>query len=159
MKYFHHSVKNKLSVKQGIACGCFCICCFRLSFRFSRKAISSDYLFWILGERNCFSYFSDMSPQQGWQHRGAGDKSHSPPLPFATPLFCVANRRKGNNEKRLSPRSKCYCFSHSRASRIQKKFFLRNHGGQLHFSVFHSSSTLNFISPTLDKLLANYFGA
>ena len=90
---------------------------------------------------------------------GPGTRATPHPSPSQPHFFCVANRRKGNNEKRLSPRSKCYCFSHSRASRIQKKFFLRNHGGQLHFSVFHSSSTLNFISPTLDKLLANYFGA
>ena len=50
-----------------------------------------------------------------------------PPLP---PLFCVAKRKKWKQKKkekgfkaeiinRLSPRLKCYCFGHSRASRIQ----------------------------------------
>ena len=36
---------------------------------------------------------------------------------------------KAENIKRLSPRSKCYCFSPSRASRIQKLFLPANHGG------------------------------
>ena len=46
------------------------------------------------------------------------------------PLFCGAKRKNGNKVKsrtdfkaetikRLSPRLKCYCFSHSRAPRIQ----------------------------------------
>ena len=63
MKYFHHSTKNELRVNQGIVCGCFCISCFRLSFRSRWNAVSSDYLFWILDEKNCLSYFRDMSAQ------------------------------------------------------------------------------------------------
>ena len=51
--------------------------------------------------------------------------------------------------KRLSPRSKCYRYSHSTASRIQKFFLSANHGGQQNFSVFHGPSTLNYISPAL----------
>ena len=57
------------------------------------------------------------------------------------PLFCVAKRKKENKGKkrkylkvetikRLSPRSKCYYFSHSRVSRIQKFFLSANHGSQ-----------------------------
>ena len=37
---------------------------------------------------------------------------------------------KAETIERLSPRSKCYCFSHSRVSRIQKLFFSANHGGR-----------------------------
>ena len=56
---------------------------------------------------------------------------------------------KAETIKRLSPRSKCYCFSHSRASRIQKFFLTANHGGRYYFSVFHGPSTLRSISPAL----------
>ena len=57
------------------------------------------------------------------------------PEDIASPHFCLAKRkncRKGKKKrkslntdtiKRLSPRTKCYCFSHSRASRTQF-FFL-----------------------------------
>ena len=38
--------------------------------------------------------------------------------------------------KRLSPRLKCYCFSHSRAPRIQNFFLSANHGGLQYFPVF-----------------------
>ena len=58
-------------------------------------------------------------------------------------------KRKSLKEKpikRLSPRSKYHCFSHSRASRIQKYFY---HGGRQYVSVFHGSSTLKFISPAM----------
>ena len=47
--------------------------------------------------------------------------------------------------------SKYYCFSHSRASRIQKFFLSANHGGQQYFSVFHGPLTLKSISPALRK--------
>ena len=42
---------------------------------------------------------------------------------------------KAETIKRLSPGSKCRCFSHSRASRIQKLFLSANHGGEQYFSV------------------------
>ena len=42
---------------------------------------------------------------------------------------------KAETIKRLSPRSKCYCFNHSRASRIRKFFLSVNHGGRHYFSV------------------------
>ena len=54
---------------------------------------------------------------------------------------------KAGTIERLSPRSKYYCFTHSRMSRIQKKFL----DGQpwQYFSVFHGPSTLKSISPAL----------
>ena len=68
------------------------------------------------------------------------------------PLFCVAKRKKENQRKkteslkaetikRLSPRSKCYYFSHSRASAILEHlefnfFFLSaNHGDWQYLSM------------------------
>ena len=65
------------------------------------------------------------------------------------PFFFVAKRKKGDkgNKKkgfkaetitRLSPRSKYYCFNHSRVSRIRNFFLLANHGGRQYFSVFHN---------------------
>ena len=59
-----------------------------------------------------------------------GPGGHAHPHPFF--FFCSKKNRekrkkrksfKAKTIKRLSPRSKCYCFSYSRASRIQK-FFL-----------------------------------
>ena len=38
----------------------------------------------------------------------------------------------------MSPRSKCYCFSQSWGTRIQKFFLSANHGDGQYFSVFHS---------------------
>ena len=73
---------------------------------------------------------------------------HPPPPPPPThththkhTLCCVTKRKKGKQRKkrkgfkaetinRLSPRSKYYCFSNSRASRNRKCFFLANHGGR-----------------------------
>ena len=64
-----------------------------------------------------------------------------PGRPWTPSLFCVAKRKNGNKGKsrkdfkaetikRLSlSRIKCYCFSHSRAPRIQKVFLSANHGG------------------------------
>ena len=49
-------------------------------------------------------------------------------------------KRKGFNAetiKRLSPRSKYYCFNHSRTSRIRKFFLSANHRGRQYFSVLH----------------------
>ena len=51
--------------------------------------------------------------------------------------------------KRLSLRSKCYCFSHFRASRIQQLFLSANYSYQQYFSLFDSPSTLKSISSTL----------
>ena len=61
------------------------------------------------------------------QNNRAGGAMPPPSLP---PLFCVAKRKKWKQKKkekgfkaeiinRLSSRLKCYCFGHSRASRIQ----------------------------------------
>ena len=85
---------------------------------------------------------------EGW-----GQGGHAPPHP----LFCIAKRKNGNKGesrkdfkaetiKRLSPRLKCYCFSHSRAPRIQKLFLSANHGNQQYFPVFLGPSTLKSIS-------------
>ena len=70
-----------------------------------------------------------------------------------TPFFCskkkIGEKRgkrksfKAKTIKRLSPRLKCYYFSHSRASRIQKLFFSANHGGRHSFSVFHAPPLWN----------------
>ena len=75
----------------------------------------------------------------------------------ARPLFCVSKRKKGNKEKRksfkieaikrLSPRSKFYYFSHSRASRIQNFSLSANYGGRQYFSMFHDPSIFKSISP------------
>ena len=75
-------------------------------------------------------------------------------------LFCIAKRKMRNKRKRrknfkaetikrLSLRSKWYCFSQSIESRIQKFFLSVNHGGWQHFPVFHGPSTLKSISPAL----------
>ena len=68
-------------------------------------------------------------------------------------LFCIAKRKNGNKGKsrkdfkvgtikRLLTRLKCYCFSHSRAPRIQKVFFSANHGGRQYFPMFLGPSPL-----------------
>ena len=51
--------------------------------------------------------------------------------------------------KRLSPRLKCYCFSHSGAPRIQSFFLSANHDGRQYFPLFLGPSTLKSISPAL----------
>ena len=82
-----------------------------------------------------------------------------PPLPPAY-FFAQQKEKKKTKEKkrkifkaetikRLSPRSKCYCFSHSRASRIQKFFFSPNHGGRQYLPVFKGPSSLKSILPGL----------
>ena len=85
---------------------------------------------------------------QGWWHRV--DRTGRP-----LSLLCVAKRKKRDKvrkervskqkllKKRLSTRSTCYFFSHTRASRIKKVFLLANHGGRQYFSVFHGSSPWN----------------
>ena len=95
-----------------------------------------QYLFQNMIILNIFPiYHFAASVQQGRRHRGegeAGSHTHT--------LFCVAKRKewkqrekrkgfKAETIKRLSPRLKLYCFSHSRASRIQKFFLSANHGG------------------------------
>ena len=81
---------------------------------------------------------------------GLAEEGHAPPL------FYVAKIKKGNKEKerksfkvetikRLSPRSKCYCFSNVYCfilERLEIKFF----------SVFHDPSTLKSISLALPNL-------
>ena len=76
------------------------------------------------------------------------------------PTFLHSEKKKGKQRekrktfkaetiKRLSPRSKCYCFSNFRASRIQKCFWSANHDGRQYLSVFHNPSTFKSISPAL----------
>ena len=55
------------------------------------------------------------------------------------------NNFRGETIKRLSQRSKCYCFSHSRAFKIQKFFLSANHCDRKYFPVFHGPSTLKSI--------------
>ena len=57
---------------------------------------------------------------------------------------------KAETIKRLPQKTKCYCFSHSGASRIQKFLFSVNHDGRQYFSVSHAPSTLKSISPSLN---------
>ena len=46
-------------------------------------------------------------------------------------------------------RSKCYCFSHCKASRFQTFFLSANHGHRKYFSVSHCSSILKSILSAL----------
>ena len=64
-------------------------------------------------------------------------------------------RKDFNKEtiKRLSPRSKYYCFSDSRASRIRKFYLSANLGGRQYFSVFHGPPTLKSILSALIRAL------
>ena len=82
---------------------------------------------------------------------GVVEGGHGPPL-----FLCSKNKKakqrkkrksfKAEIIKRLSPRLKCYCFSHSRVSRIQKFFLSPNHVSRQYFSVFHGrASTLQSI--------------
>ena len=65
---------------------------------------------------------------------------------------------KAETIKRLSPKSKCYCFSHSRASRIQKFFLPANHGGRQYFSVSWSLHfEIRFIGPKKDTACSLYY--
>ena len=57
---------------------------------------------------------------------------------------------KAETIKRLLPRSKYYCFSDFRVSRIRKFFLSANHGSRQYFSVFHGRPTLKSILPVLD---------
>ena len=65
--------------------------------------------------------------------------------------FCIAKRRKRNKgQKRKSFKVETEgCFSHCRASRIQKFFLAANHGDQKYFLVLHVPPTLKSISPAL----------
>ena len=66
----------------------------------------------------------------------------SPPFTPPPPKPKIKSKSKEKKEKsfkeetikRLSSKSKCCCFNHSRTSRIQKFFLSTNHGGRL-FSV------------------------
>ena len=66
------------------------------------------------------------------------------------------NGFKAETIKRLSPKSKYYCFSHSRASRIRKFFLSANHGSRQYFPVLYGPPTLKSISAAL-KSLSNVF--
>ena len=89
---------------------------------------------------------------------GGSRGDHAPPPHHPTFFFvcvCVAKEKGKQRKKRnsfkaetiktLSPRSKCYCFSYSRASRIQKLFLSVNLGGRQYISVFHAPSILKSI--------------
>ena len=81
-------------------------------------------------------------------------------------LFCVAKKKKGRERqkrkgfkaetiKRLSPRSKYYCFRHSRASRIQKFFLSANHGGRQYSFPLSRPPTLKSISAAQMSMLVH----
>ena len=76
-------------------------------------------------------------------------------MDHGVPTFLRSKRKKGRQRekrkdfkaetmKRLSPRSKCYCFSHSRAFRIRKFSLSTNDGGRQYFSVFHAPAPSPF---------------
>ena len=93
---------------------------------------------------------------------GVGRGGYSPPPP---PHFFGSKKKREANEqtkkrksfkaettKRLSPRSKCYSFSHSKASRIQ---FYSGHPTMVADNTRQCSmafSILKLISPALQKL-------
>ena len=78
--------------------------------------------------------------------RGTGGHA-PPPSPSPTPNFLRGKKEKGRQRQKrkgfkaeaikrlLSPRSKYYCFNHSRVSRIRKFSLSANHGGRQYFSV------------------------
>ena len=89
------------------------------------------------------------------------------PWSLRPPTFWWSNKKNGKQRKkrksfkaattkRLSPRSKCYSFSHPRASRIQKIFLSANHGDRQYFSVFHGPSTFKSISSVVILLGINF---
>ena len=98
--------------------------------------VSFLFFFYCSIRRSGFN-IAKILKRKGWRHqgderwgRGAGG--------IAPLLFCVARKKKWKQRKkrksfkaetikRLSPRSKCYCFSYSRASRIQQLFLSANH--------------------------------
>ena len=113
--------------------------------------------------KNCFTYiFVEQFEEhlfQGRRHWGVPPPP-PPPTHTHTHTFSCSKKKKGKQRKarktfkaesikRLSLRSKLYCLSHSRVSRIQKKFLSANHGGRQYFSVFHGPSSLKSISPAL----------
>ena len=92
------------------------------------------------------------------ENKHSGPETPAEPCPLQT--FLSSKKRQGKQRqkrkslktetvKRLSPRSKCYCFSHSRVSRIQNFFLSANHGGRQYFSLFHGPTTLKPISLAL----------
>ena len=88
-----------------------------------------------------------------------------PPLLFSTFLRSKKKKRetkkkrkgcfKAETIKRLSPRSKCYCFSHSRASRIQLFFVGQPRQPTILFSV-PWPSTFKSISQALILYISTY---
>ena len=93
-----------------------------------------------------------------------GPRGHGPPTFLRSKKKKRKTRKKRTIFKeetieRLSPRSKYYCFSHSRVSRIQKFFLSANHGGRQYFSGFHGPSTLKSISSALMMLLISQFSS
>ena len=78
--------------------------------------------------------------------------SRLPPPPHLVNVLLIKNKKgkernsksfKAETIKRLSPRFKYYCFSHSRACRIQKFFLSPNHGRRQYFSCFMASPLWN----------------
>ena len=108
---------------------------------------SESLLFWEKGSSQMFDRFLNTGPATP-----GGPGGHGPRLFFRIKKKIGKKRKKrksfkAKTIKRLSPRSKCYYFSHSRASRIQRFSLSANHSGRHSFSVFHGPSTLKSISP------------
>ena len=92
--------------------------------------------------------------QMGWQHQDVGNRGALPPPPVFHSKIKTGKQRENAFQgrsywKTVTKVKKCYCFSHSRVSRIQKFFLSANYGGWQYFSVFNSPSTLKSISPAL----------
>ena len=123
------------------------------------KNISKNTTFWwkLLQnkkqniQKTFILFFQKRLQVQGRRHQGV-------PMGLGPLTFLRSKKKKWKQRgkkgfktetiKSLSPTLKCYCFSHSRACRIQKRFLWANHGWQ-YFSVFHGSFTLKSISPAL----------
>ena len=83
-----------------------------------------------------------------------------------SPTFLRSKKKKGRQRqkrkgfkaetiKRLSPRSKYFCFSRSRPSR--KVLLSTNHGGRQYFSVFHAPPSMLHPPPLPSPSLSNPF--
>ena len=98
-----------------------------------RKLPSFSSILVIFSKSGCIGFYVIELVVWGLSTRAGDIGGPCPPFFF---FFCSAKRKKGNKGekktfkaetiKRPSPRSKCYCFSHSRASRIQRFFLSAN---------------------------------
>ena len=129
---------------------------------FIRKIIwkntsNSSCLFLVFLNIVIRTFFCFLCPGPATKGRGGGwggSGGNDPPTFLRNKKKKKKQRKKTKSfnaeaNKRLSPKSKCYCFSHSWAPRIQKFFLSANHDRLQYFWVFHGPSALKSISPAL----------